>query len=86
MATLRTPVLLVLATLFVAGCATTEKKPLQVPSGDLDYKPAPTRPAELDVKSRMPKFVLPATVADTKLYNFRATGQPVRLALRPLPL
>ena len=81
MATIRTPILLVLATLFVSGCATTEKKPLQVPSGDLDYKPAPARPAALDVKSRMPKFVLPATVADTKLYSFRATAQPVRLAL-----
>lgn len=84
MTTLRNPLLLALATLFVAGCATIEKTPMQVPSGDLDYKPAPTRPAALDVKSRMPKFVLPATVADTKLYSFRATGQPVRLALSQL--
>jgi MSHA type pilus biogenesis protein MshL len=57
---------------------------MKVPSGDLDYKPAPTQPARLDVKNRMPKFVLPATVADTKLYSFRATGQPVRLALSQL--
>lgn len=81
MATLRKPLLLMLATLVVTGCSTIEKKPMQVPSGDLDYKPAPTQPARLDLKKRMPKFVLPATVADTKLYSFRATAQPVRLAL-----
>ena len=84
MATVRTPLLLALAALFVAGCATTEKLEVQVPSGDLDYKPAPPRRAALNVKSRMPQFVLPATVADAKLYSFRATGQPVRLAMSQL--
>jgi len=89
MATLRTPLFLALATLVVSGCASldqaTKKEPIaQVPSGDLDYKPAPSRPAGLDVKSRMPKFSLPASVTDTKLYSFRTTGQPVRLALSQL--
>jgi MSHA biogenesis protein MshL len=84
MATLRSPLLLALATLLVAGCSTIERAPMQVPSGDLDYKPAPPRPAKLDVKSRMPKFAMPSTMAETKLYNFRATGQPVRLALSQL--
>ncbi len=83
MAILHNTLSLALATLVVAGCSTNTKQPLQIPSGDLDYKPAPAKP-ELDVKSRMPRFVLPATVADTKLYNFRATGQPVRLALSQL--
>lgn len=82
MTTLSKMLPLALASLITAGCATTEE-PLQVPSGDLDYKPAPPRP-ELDVSSRMPKFALPATVADIKLYDFRATGQPVRLALSQL--
>jgi MSHA type pilus biogenesis protein MshL len=89
MAVVRTPLFLALATLVVSGCASfdqpTEKEPIaQVPSGDLDYKPVPRRPAGLDVKNRMPKFALPATVADTRLYSFRATGQPVRLALSQL--
>ena len=84
MTTLRNPLFLVLATLLVTGCATTQKTTMEVPSGDLDYKPAPPRPAKLEVKKRMPKFDLPATVADTKLYSFRSTGQPVRLALSQL--
>jgi MSHA biogenesis protein MshL len=81
---LRNPIILVLAALLVAGCATTETEPLRVPSGDLDYKPSPPRPAALDVQSRMPQFGTPASVADIKLYSFRATGQSVRLALSQL--
>lgn len=81
---LRKPLLVALVALFVSGCASTQKATMKVPSGDLDYKPAPPRPAQLDVESRMPRFVLPATVAETKLYSFRATGQPVRLALSQL--
>jgi len=83
MATLPKTLTLILATLYIAGCTTTANIPLVVPSGDLDYKPASSRP-DLDVQSRMPKFSLPATVADVKLYNFRATAQPVRLALSQL--
>lgn len=83
MAYLLNPITLVLATLLVAGCATTETE-MQVPSGDLDYIPAPPRAAALDVQSRMPQFALPESVADIKLYSFRATGQSVRLALSQL--
>lgn len=76
---------LTLTALFVTGCATNSPKPtMQVPSGDLDYKPAPPRAAKLDVADRMPRFALPTALADTKLYSFRATGQPVRLALSQL--
>ncbi|MEJ1463466.1 MAG: secretin N-terminal domain-containing protein [Candidatus Sedimenticola sp. (ex Thyasira tokunagai)] len=84
---IRTITSLVLVALLVTGCATNEEKPkldIKIPSGDLDYKPAPPRPAKLGVTSRMPRFSLPATVADVKLYSFRATGQPVRLALSQL--
>ncbi len=84
MATLRTALLVALATVFAAGCATTDKKPMQVSSGDLDYRPAPAPPPGLGVKDRMPKFAAPSTAAGTKLYSFRATGQPVRLALSQL--
>lgn len=84
MLTLRTVPLVALATLLAAGCSTIDTTPMKVPSGDLDYKPAPPPPAALDVKSRMPRFDLPATVADTKLYSFRATGQQIRLALSQL--
>ncbi len=84
MASLRTPLALILSILLVSGCATTETEPLEVPSGALDYKPAPPRPAPLDVQSRMPQFATPAAVADIKLYSFRATGQSVRLALSQL--
>ncbi len=84
MDSLLAPKILVLATLLVAGCATTETEPMQVPSGDLDYKPAPRRAAALDVQSRMPQFALPASIADIKLHSFRATGQSVRLALSQL--
>ena len=84
MAFLRVPKTLVLATLLVAGCATTETEPLQVPSGDLDYKPSPPRAAPLDLQSRMTQFATPESVADARLYSFRATGQPVRLALSQL--
>ncbi len=84
MTLLHKPITLVLATLLFAGCATTETEPLQVPSGDLDFKPAPRRAADLDVQSRMPKFALPESVADIKLYSFRSTGQPVQLALSQL--
>jgi MSHA type pilus biogenesis protein MshL len=73
---------LVLVILLVAGCTTIEE--MEVPSGDLDYKPAPPRPAPLDVQGRMPQFATPASVADAKLYSFRATGQEVRLALSQL--
>jgi len=83
----RTVLSFALIALSVSGCATmNEKPPLKVPSGKLDYKPAPPRPAKLDVASRMPKFTLPATVADAKLYSFRATGQQVRLALSQLSI
>ena len=84
MAFLQNSITLVLAIILVAGCATTETEPMQVPSGDLDYKPAPPRAAPLDVQSRMPQFSMPASLADIKLYSFRATGQPVRLALSQL--
>ena len=86
MASIRDPIILVLAIFLIAGCATTETQPMpmQVPSGDLDYKPSPPRAAPLDVQSRMPQFATPASVADIKLYSFRATGQPVRLALSQL--
>ena len=84
MAFLHNSITLVLAIILVAGCATTETEPMQVPSGDLDYKPAPPRAAPLDVQSRMPQFSMPASLADIKLYSFRATGQPVRLALSQL--
>ncbi len=84
MTTIRNPLTLVLAAILFAGCATTEPEPLVVPSGDLDYQPAPPRPAPLDVQSRMPQFSSPALVADARLYSFRATGQPVRLALSQL--
>jgi len=81
----RSPVALVFALLLVSGCATTiESDPMHVPSGELDYKPAPPRETKLDVQSRMPQFEIPSTVAETKLYSFRATGQPVRLALSQL--
>ena len=83
MAYLRTTSTLLVALLLVSGCATT-KEQMQVPSGDLEYKPAPSRPAPLDVQSRMPQFTTPASMADVKLYSFRATGQPVRLALSQL--
>ena len=86
MTTLRTLINLVPAVLIVAGCATTEPEPLVVPSGDLDYKPAPPRPEPLGVQSRMPQFATPASVADVKLYSFRSTGQPVRLALSQLAI
>ena len=82
MAYRRTRFTLVLAILLVAGCTTIEE--MEVPSGDLDYKPAPPRPAPLDVQNRMPQFATPASVADAKLYSFRATGQSVRLALSQL--
>lgn len=85
MALLRKPILPIVALLLVSGCATTiESEPMQVPSGDLDYKAPPPRAAQLDVQSRMPQFRAPATVADTRLYSFRATGQSVRLALSQL--
>jgi MSHA biogenesis protein MshL len=73
-----------LAALLVAGCASNDLQDLTVPSGALDYKPAPPRAAPLDVESRMPRFATPATVADARLYSFRATGQSVRLALSQL--
>ena len=63
---------------------TNETKPPEIPSGDLDFKPSPRKSADLDVQSRMPKFALPASVADVKLYSFRATGQPVQIALSQL--
>ena len=84
MASLHKTIPLVLAALLAAGCATTETEPLEVPSGALDYKPAPPRPAPLDVQSRMTQFATPASVADIKMYSFRATGQSVRLALSQL--
>jgi len=84
MASITKPTTLVLAVLLLAGCATTETEPLEIPSGALDYKPAPPRAASLDVQSRMPQFATPATVADVKLYSFRATGQSVRNALSQL--
>lgn len=84
MASLNKTIPLVLAAILAAGCATTETEPLEVPSGALDYKPAPPRPAPLDVQSRMTQFATPASVADIKLYSFRATGQSVRLALSQL--
>ena len=84
MASLNKTIPLVLAAILAAGCATTETEPLEVPSGALDYKPAPPRPAPLDVQSRMTRFATPASVADIKLYSFRATGQSVRLALSQL--
>ena len=76
----------ILAGLLLGGCATTgtEQEPLKVPSGALDYKPAPPRPAELDVQSRMTQFTTPDPVVDIKLYSFRSTGQPVNLALSQL--
>ena len=78
---------ILLATLLLAGCATPGSEQLeqvQVPSGDLDYKPGPARPPALDVQSRMTQFATPASVADVKLYSFRSTGQPVQLALSQL--
>jgi len=77
-----------LAVALVTGCASTGKQepaqePMKVPSGDLDYKPAPVE-LELDVQSRMPRFELPAAVADIILMNFRATAQPVRLTMSQL--
>ena len=73
-----------LAAALVTGCASTGKQePMKVPSGDLDYKPAPVE-LELDVQSRMPRFELPAAVADIVLMNFRATAQPVRLTMSQL--
>ncbi len=84
MASLHKTIPLVLAALLAAGCATTETETLEVPSGALDYKPAPPRPAPLDVQSRMTQFATPASVADIRLYSFRATGQSVRLALSQL--
>lgn len=84
MASISKPITLVLAALLIAGCATTETEPLQIPSGALDYKPSPPRAAPLDVQSRMPQFATPASVAEIKLYSFRATGQSVRNALSQL--
>ena len=86
MATLQKTLPLILAGLLLGGCATTgtEQEPLKVPSGALDYKPAPPRPAELDVQSRMTQFTTPDPVVDIKLYSFRSTGQPVNLALSQL--
>lgn len=78
------PKTLVLAALLVAGCASNQPEIMQVPSGNLDYEPAPPRNAELDVQSRMTQFATPAPVAETRLYSFRSTGQPVRLALSQL--
>ena len=47
---------LVLAGLLLGGCATTETETerLQVPSGALDYKPGPPRPAEASAKRPAP--------------------------------
>jgi MSHA type pilus biogenesis protein MshL len=86
MVTLQKTLPLLLTGLLLGGCATTgtEPEPLKVPSGALDYKPSPPRPAELDVQSRMTQFTTPAPVADIKLYSFRSTGQPVNLALSQL--
>jgi MSHA biogenesis protein MshL len=84
MACIYKAITLVLAAVLVAGCATTETDFPEIPSGALDYKPAPPRAAPLDVHSRMPQFATPALVADVRLYSFRATGQPVRLALSQL--
>ncbi len=82
MAYKRITITMVLATLLATGCATTEE--FEIPSGDLDFKPAPPRTAPLNVQSRMTQFGTPASVADAKLYSFRATGQPVRLAMSQL--
>jgi len=84
MAPILKSITLAFAVLLVTGCTGNETKPPEIPSGDLDFKPSPRKSADLDVQSRMPKFALPASVADVKLYSFRATGQPVQIALSQL--
>jgi MSHA type pilus biogenesis protein MshL len=78
------PKILVLASLLVTGCATTEVEPLQVPSGDLDYKPSAIPAAAMNAQNPALPVAMPAAVADIKLYSFRATGQSVRMALSQL--